>query len=621
MKENVIVKLSERDHVLYRPNQYIGSVDEITSEEFVLQEDGSLTKDNLTYVPGLIKIINEILDNSIDEAIRTGYQHANKIDIDITDASVTIKDNGRGIPIQKVEGTKKYAPDIAFTEARSGSNFNDDDRTTIGMNGVGSFATNCFSLKFTVDTADGNKKFSLKCLDNLQHAEHSITKSNQHYTKVYFEPDLERFHLDKINETHKNIIKQRIYFLSVSHPQIKFRFNKNTIKVKNGKELVKSFSDTFQIIEKDNYFFAVMPSPSDDFFYFTYVNGLYIKEGGNHIDYLTNEIVTRLRDRLSRNYKNIKPGDIKNKIQIISFFNNFPNPKFSSQTKEMLTNSYAEVRGYLNLDSDELDKFAYKIYRDKELIESITETYRVKEELKKQQELKSMNKARKKLSIEKYFPPTKNRKYFVLCEGDSATSSLMRVLGRENFGYFSLRGKPLNAHENSISKISSNKEWKNIVSILNMNLSHENPDIDFENVLIATDADLDGILIRGLVLTFFQRFAPTLIKKNKIKILSTPMITAEKSNKIEEYFMSFEKYLEFQSKNKNYDYNYYKGLGSWNGKDDLGQLIENYGLDTFIEPFEVDKELDQTISNWMSGKNSDVRKDYLRGKEFDIFKI
>lgn len=619
-KENIIIKLSEREHILKRPGQYIGSIDEIRSEEFIINNN-KIEKKEIHYIPALVKIINEILDNSIDEAIRTNYEFANKIDIHITDKFVDIKDNGRGIPITKVDGTNKYGPDVAFCEARSGSNFKDDGRQTIGMNGVGSMCVNVFSKLFKVDTADGKKKFILICKNNLESADHSITTSSKQYTHVYFEPDLKRFNLKTINDVHKDIIKQRLYYLSVCHPEIKFTFNGCIVKFKHGKDLVKHFSDVYEIIEKDDYFISVIPSQTDDFSFFTYVNGLYVKNGGNHIDYITTEVVGRLRDKLSKRHKGILPGDIKNKIQIIMFMNHFPDMKFSSQTKEELTNSFSSIKDYLKLDNEELDKFIDKIYKNKILIDDITETFRVKEELKKQKELKEMSKTNKKLNIDKYIPPAKKNKYLVLSEGDSAVSSIMKVLGRDDFGYFALRGKVLNVYNASTSKIKENRELYHITQILNLDLTNKETDMDYENVLIATDADLDGILIRGLVLTFFDKFAPKLIKEKRIKVLSTPMITAVKKDKIEEYFMSFEDYLAFQKKNKGYDYNYYKGLGSWKGKEDLGYLIDKHGLDKFIEAFEHDSGCEDILKNWMSSAESDERKAYLRNKEFNIFKI
>jgi len=206
---------------------------------------------------------------------------------------------------------------------------------------------------------------------------------------------------------------------------------------------------------------------------------------------------------------------------------------------------------------------------------------------------------------------------------NSATASIMKVLGRNGFAYFSLRGKPLNVLKATTSKITGNKEITHITQILNLNLTDSQTDMNFENVLIATDADLDGILIRGLILTIFNKFAPQLIKDGRIKILTTPMITAVKKDVIKEYFLSFDEYLKFQKKNKNYDYNFYKGLGTWRGKSDLGKLFDDYGLDTFIDSFEEDEGYEKVLRSWMAGGDvkSDERKAYLRNKEFDIFKM
>jgi DNA topoisomerase-2 len=621
MKENIIVKLSERDHVLLRPNQYIGSVDPVTSDMWII-EDEKIERKPLTFIPGLIKIQNEILDNSVDEAIRCNYQFANKIDVTITATKVTILDNGRGIPVVKVAGTDRYGPDIAFCEARAGANFNDDDgRETIGLNGVGSFATNCWSKKFHAETADGKNKFVLKCKDNAGHAEHVITKSDKQYTEVSFEPDLERFHLTEIDRVHIQIMRQRVLFLSISHPEIKFKFNGEYIKLKSGKDLVSKFAANYEIIENDKYFIALTANPFDEFSFFTYVNGLYVKNGGNHIDLIVNEIVSRLREKLSRKYPNIKPGDIKSKLQIITFLNKFPNARFDSQTKETLTNSVTNIKEYLELSSEDWDKLVAKIMRNTELLDSITEMYKIKEELQKRKDLEDMNKPKKAINIEDYLPPTKEQKYLVISEGLSAQGLIMRILSRAQFGYMAIRGKFINTFDVPTAKLTANEELKNLVTILGMNLTDPMSDMTYENVLIATDADLDGTQIRALLLTFFQKYSPEMVRQGRIKILSTPMAVAIKGGEITNFFKNFEEYNTFADSNKGYTYKYYKGLGSWKGPSDLGKLIEKHGIESFIDEFEMDQGGEISIKEWMSGKESDTRKGHLRGKAFEVFKL
>ena len=193
MKDNIIIQLSDRDHIIRRPGLYIGSVNYVENQEFVLNDSGKFEWTTVKYVPALIKIINEILDNAVDEAVRTNFQLANKIKIYVDKKSISIIDNGRGLPVKKMADSDQYMPVVAFTASRSGSNFSDDGRTTIGMNGVGAFATNCFSNVFKVDTSDGENRLSLECKDNCGSIDFSVRKNAQKYTKVYFEPDFSRF--------------------------------------------------------------------------------------------------------------------------------------------------------------------------------------------------------------------------------------------------------------------------------------------------------------------------------------------------------------------------------------------------------------------------------------------
>ena len=150
--------------------------------------------------------------------------------------------------------------------------------------------------------------------------------------------------------------------------------------------------------------------------------------------------------------------------------------------------------------------------------------YKIKEEFKNRQELKKVtNNSGKKIIVENYLPPIDNKKYLVLGEGTSATNGILKVLGRKDFGYFLLRGKSLNVLDLPLSKIVQNEELMNIMKILNITIG-DSSNMSYDSVLITSDSDFDGILIRSLLLTFFHKFFPELIKKGKIKYLITPMI-------------------------------------------------------------------------------------------------
>ena len=227
--------LDDAQHMRARPAMYIGSVTtEQTSGLFFGEYQ------TLDVIPGLLKIISEIVDNSIDEAIRTNFKYANKININFTREEslegsywqVSIEDNGRGIPVQKIGD--QYRPVIAWTQARAGSNFS-DERETIGANGVGSFATCVFSTEFIGETSDGTTY--LKMISNgMGNIKSVITKpSTKQYTRVSFVPDLAAFSIQEISIDHVDFVRDRIENLAAVYPDITFQFNNEKIKLKNSK--------------------------------------------------------------------------------------------------------------------------------------------------------------------------------------------------------------------------------------------------------------------------------------------------------------------------------------------------------------------------------------------------
>lgn len=461
-KKEVYKKKTPREHILERPNMYIGASNEVEADEYI-SVNGKIQKQTVKYVPGLLKIINEIIDNSVDIAIKTDFKGCNLVDVKITDIEVTVSDNGPGIPVEKnTEG--EYLPLVCWGYAMSGSNFDDDEnRTHLGMNGVGAFCTNVWSTEFTGVSDDGCKRYSVHFKDNALTYKESVKDTREKGVTVRFTPDLERFGVHAIDQVHKDLVLQRLLNLSVCFPAIQFKFNGKLVKTKNFKNYVEMFSDSFEAYQGGNYNFAVVPSPSDEFQSFGYVNGLNIKDGGTHIDVIVNSITQELRESLTRRYKTLKPADIKNKLMIIGVFTGFPNPKFNSQTKEKLTNSMSEVNQYLGgIDYKALAK---KILKNKDIVDPIVEVFKIKEELKNRQELKTLNKT-KKIKDEHYLPAIKENKYLMIVEGFSASSGLVPSFGREQYGYYCLKGKPLNVWTVSQSKFTANKELSTLYKII-----------------------------------------------------------------------------------------------------------------------------------------------------------
>ena len=475
MNNNIKV-LSDVEHVLLRPNQYIGSTKKRVISTFIYdpQLDKFEYKD-IIYIPAIIKIICEILDNSVDEAIKTKFKYSNKIDITMTDTTIKISDNGRGIPVIKEEKTKKYMPLLAWTQLRAGSNFSDDNRITRGMNGVGSSCTNIFSKYFEANTCDGKKAFKLTCKDNMSSIKESIRSSSKNGTSVIFEPDLTRFGIESIDENHINLIKQIIINQSVIYPKIKFTFNGVKISYFNSfKTYMSKFSDNFTYISGEKYDVGIFENESDDIRFITFVNGLFMLSGGTHINYVSKRVCEGIRELINSKNKdmNIKPSDIKNKFSYVIFLYDFPNPEHNSQTKDSLENEEKDISNFIHVD---FNQFCNTIYKNKALIEPILLYGRVKNEMKQIKEIEDKEKKNKKtLFSPKYIPANskdRTKCSLYICEGDSASSPFLSCRESTKYqGLFPIRGKILNVREVDMMKIYKNAELNEILKICGLSL-------------------------------------------------------------------------------------------------------------------------------------------------------
>ncbi len=499
MKNNIIEQISDKEHALLRPGLYIGSIVNTKCNTYVLDKKSEkFTYKEIEYNPGLLKIIYEIIDNSLDEGLRTSFKFANKISVttDQNTGKITVKDNGRGIPLGKSSNGISQL-ELALTELRAGSNFNDDTdgRISLGMNGVGSSLTTIFSKELIAISRDGKEQGTLTCLNNLESKTCEIIKykanKSEIGTEISFIPDYKRFGLKKLNNINNDLIHQRLMFLSYMYPEIEFKFNDEIIKFKNAKNLMNAFAEEFISIQDNNkpckYMIGIIPNNNDDFTHKSYINGADCINGGNHLDYIHSELVSRIKEKLSKKYSSIKPGDIKNRLSYVVCFREFVNPMFNSQTKENFSSDISDIKQFL--ESVDWDSFAQKIVKCSAIIDPIIESFKIKEELKNRQALAGMSKTNKKFKCDKYLPATKNQKYLAIVEGQSAQAGLVDGLGRAEIGYFATRGVPLNTYDAKIQKITSNEELENLTKILNLKLGAETQDITYEYVVLANDAD------------------------------------------------------------------------------------------------------------------------------------
>ena len=327
--------LSDSEHIRKRFSMYGGS--QVVQQELTFV-NAEFTKVNI--VGGLLKVINEIIDNSVDEYVRTKGKYATRIDVDIeADGTIIVSDNGRGIPSVEIDTPdgKEYQMVSAFTRARAGSNFDDDNRDSIGMNGVGSMITFVTSSLFDAKSSDGNLQVQMVGkngqIDRIRTKETSLKG-----TTVKFRPDYEFFGMETIDEAHTSMIEERVRSLALAFDGVRFRFNKKIVRLK--------FADYFgncDMFNTENAIFGIAKSDGSHQSA-SLVNGLSVKSG-THIDYLLNTIMQDFRDALKRRRKvDITAARLKQHLRVHAIINGFPALKFDSQTKERVTNSAAECR-------------------------------------------------------------------------------------------------------------------------------------------------------------------------------------------------------------------------------------------------------------------------------------
>lgn len=229
MKNQYIKTLSEVEHVLKNPGMYIGGVRTI-SKSLYIYNGKKMERRDVEFIPGLEKLIDEILTNAVDEAIRTDFKNANRIDIAMDKKSVRVKDNGRGLPQGKNDDGHVQAV-VAYTHARTGGNF-DEKGAKGGMHGLGAFLTNVFSKKFSVKTCDGKNLMTFNCTNNMSNIENPSTKPQKSIgTEIYFEPDFTLFSTDGYSKLYYELILDKVYHLSYQYPKIKF-----TLEWKGGED-------------------------------------------------------------------------------------------------------------------------------------------------------------------------------------------------------------------------------------------------------------------------------------------------------------------------------------------------------------------------------------------------
>lgn len=612
-----IKKLSDREHIVHRPSMYIGSVSNEQHEtaifENVFEQGGEpkLQTKQLTYAPGLIKIINEVIDNSVDVIIKTGK--GSTIKVKLSEDKVEVQDDSTGFPMP--EKFKKLARDggvakrevfedlpvvIALGNARAGSNFNDEDNLgQMGTNGVGAFATNCFSKRFVCVTKTQDTTTKVEWRDNaLLHSCNIDYKKSEPGTSITFWPDLAKFSLAEISEDVKDVIRTRLVVLSLTYPDIKFYFDGKRIKTPKKIASLFTAEETPFVEHSTKDYQVLVIANSEKTSHFSVVNGLNTPDGGSHIDLILQEIVKELSETKGLNCTR---ADVLNTLQIVFIGRGWKNLRFNSQTKEKITNSTKETREYLG----DLNPLVQKVKKSKQIKDFIKATTQARELRVEKKAIKDAKKT--KIKSDKFLDAQGDREILMLVEGDSAMGGLVPALGRKGIAYYALKGKPLNAYKSSAQKVAANKELSELLAIIHQN--------DFKKITIASDSDGDGAHITGLLLGFVCKFLPEY--KDKIYKLQTPVKGAMKDGKLVRWTFNLEESVDIKSGEF---LMYFKGLGTLDPSD-IDAVVKQVGMGGILSKMDLNVEgFEEAMEAWL-GDDADTRKRLILANDFRIASI
>ena len=601
--------LTARDHVRTRIGMYMGSASKEEVERFVL---GNWKKS--VYVPALSKMIDEILDNSIDEAIRTNFEFANKINVSVNGDKVTISDNGRGIPQENVyDETSKTnipRPVAAWTKVNAGTSF-DDNRVTIGTNGVGSAATNFLSAMFTGKTWQNNKCIEVQCKSGALDVKVNTKEREGNGTEVSFTPDFSLFEVDSLEELDTiALLEDRLISLQMAFPEIAFSFNKKRIRISNIKKYAEMFTSEenasviTDVSDNLSFFFA---SSEDGFRSNSFVNGVNTRQGGAYVDFIVNGIVEELGVLIKRRHKiEVAKNTIKGGLTFVMFARNFTNPKFDSQTKERLTNTYGNVKEhYENTQAKEFLNIARKIFAANDIIEPIIEAQLAKKLAADKRAATLAQKKLRKVKVAKHIAANTDSATLKIVEGDSAMGFLLKVRDPNKVGAYPLRGVIMNTWDMKPADVLKNKELSELVAVLGLDINNPNSvdDMSYSTIATLTDADHDGIgHISPLLIAFFYKFWPRLLTEKRVNITRTPIMISTKGSDVK-WFYTYEEANQFKTEQSGWKHRYIKGLGSLQ-EDEYDKIINSPVYDTVT----VD---DASVFQMMFGKDSTLRKEYM----------
>jgi len=437
----------------------------------------------------------------------------------------------------------------------------------------------------------------------------SIKPSTKNHTQISFIPDFQRFGLTEINDDHFKMIEKRVYDLAGCNPNIKFYFNSKLINFKSFEDYIKLYTDEyfFETNKDKTWSIAIAPS-GEGFQQVSFVNSTDTYDGGTHVDYVLNQILSQMREFFQKKYKvDIKPSELKNHMSI--FLNaTIVNPSFSSQTKEKCITEIKDF-GFTYEVPEKLIKSILK----SEIVNSIVDWIDKKKLADESKLARDLNKNLAKIKVEKLIDAKGKDRWkcsLNIFEGDSAASSFRKYRVPETMGSFSLKGKFINVSDISTQKLTQNDEAINLMGSIGLKLGKE-PDfksLRYGRILILSDADVDGNSISALLINFFNKYWPGLFERKMVYKVETPIVvTINKKTKKKMLFYTQTEYNNWSQKEnlQNWEIKYKKGLAAL-VDDEYDEIINNPKLTLITK----DNLSDEYLDIWF-GKNADLRKNQI----------
>jgi topoisomerase-4 subunit B len=594
--EDNIRSLEWQEHIRLRPGMYIGKLG-----------DGSSADD------GIYILIKEVVDNSIDEFVMGGGK---TVEISVQNGSVTVRDYGRGIPLGKLVDV--------VSKMNTGAKYDSKAfKKSVGLNGVGTKAVNALSSNFTVQAfRDGQSKTARFTGGILQEEGQLEATTARHGTKVVFTPDATIFHNYRFQMEY---VERMVWNYVYLNPGLSIYLNGQKYFSENGlKDLLANnlsgevMHDIIHLKGEDIEVALTHAERSQSEQYYSFVNGQHTTQGGTHQGAFREALVTVLRNHYNKQYD---AADIRQSV-IGAISIKVIEPVFESQTKTKLGSQDMgpegpSVRAFvLDFLKTELDNF---LHRNPEVADAIQKKIlraeRERKDLAGIQKLareraKKANLHNRKLrDCKVHYSDIKHDRRLettlFITEGDSASGSITASRDVQTQAVFSLKGKPLNCYGLTKKVVYENEEFNLLQAALNIEDGLE--DLRYNNVVIATDADVDGMHIRLLLITFFLQFFPELVQEGHLYILQTPLFRVRNKQKTFYCYDEREKQSAMESLGGKPEITRFKGLGEISP----GEFKMFIGSDIRLEPVMLGKEQIEQLLEFYMGKNTPERQEFI----------